>query len=206
MIISTINSHIIDRLKRIKRAADTSINVYGPGAARPKGDMEPPCFVVSHYLDTIEDTRMARRFLDDYEGSDTEATFIWPYGENDSNEPLEITGPESWTHRKWPLPIVLYYQIDIKTVDEDHAGQLSLMLLRLFPKGYNILLDDNWIKFQPEGHPVNLDEVDKPLFWRAHRFVVTGAWVNALESDEVVSLSEYNWQVGFMPETLEEAL
>lgn len=201
-IIKTIDTHIIDRLERIKRAANTPINVYGPGAARPKGDMEPPCFVVSHYLDPIEDTGMSRRFLDDYEASQKTAIFIWPYGENDSNEPVEIIGPESWTHRKWPLPIFLYYQIDVKAIDEDQAGQLSLMLLRLFPKGYNTLLDGNWIKFRPEGHPTNLDEVDKPLFWRAHRFVVSGAWVDALESDEVASLAEYDWQV---KETLEEA-
>ncbi len=205
-IINTIDTHIIDRLKRIKVATNTSINVYGPGAARPKGDMEPPCFVVSHYLDAVEDADVARRFLDDYEASATEATYIWPYGENDSSEDIEIVGPASWTHRKWPLPIILYYQIDIKAVDEDHAEQLNLMLLRLFPKGYNLLLDDNYIKFRPDGHPTNLDDVDRPLFWRAHRYVVTGAWVESLESDEVASLAEYNdWQIGFMPENEEEA-
>ncbi|MFA6198734.1 MAG: hypothetical protein WC734_06335 [Patescibacteria group bacterium] len=183
-MIALVDTHIIEQLQRVKRE-DISVTVYGPGAARPKGKMVPPCYAVSHYMPPQPDMTKTRPYLDDYEPSDKQAVVIYPKAFDENGDPIEITGPDSWTHRKWPIPHNLFYQIDLVATDQNEAYALYLGLVEALPIPYMFRIGSCAVKMIEAAKPANLNEVEKPLFRSSYSYKCSNVWTARSLSDTV---------------------
>lgn len=193
-MIALVDEYIITQLQRLKRGT-TPVNVYSPGAARPKGKMVPPCYAVSHYMPPQPDMTKTRPYLDDYAPSATQATVIYPKAFDENGDPIEITGPDSWTHRKWPIPHNLFYQVDLIAADQDAAYALYLGLTEALPIPYMFRIGSCAVKMIEAGKPANLDEVEKPLFRSAYSYQVSNVWTARSLSDTVPGMKTIDRQL-----------
>jgi hypothetical protein len=192
-MIALVDAHIIAQLQRLKRGT-VPVPVYGPGAARPKGKMTPPCYAVSQFMSPMLDMALSRPYLDDYEPSATQATVIYPNAFDENGDPITITGPDSWTHRKWPLPHKLFYQIDIIATDQDEAYGLYLGLSEALPLPYTFRIGSCAVKMIGVGTPANLNEVEKPLFRYAYSYKVSNVWTARSISETVPGIKSFDAQ------------
>ncbi len=199
-MIAAVDAHIIAQLQRLKRGT-VPVNVYGPGAARPKGTKIPPCYAVSHFMPPQPDLELTRPYLDDYTPSAAQATVVFPKAFDENGAPVTITGPDSWTHRKWPLPHNLYYQIDLIATDNDEAYALYLGLAEAIPTPYMFRIGSCAVKMTMIGKPANLDEAEKPLFRSAYSYKVSNVWTARSISDTVPGIKSIDRQLSLVEPT-----
>ena len=196
-MIALVDAHIIAQLQRLKRGS-VPIPVYGPGAARPKGDMTPPCYSVSHFMPPQPDVSLTIPYLDDYTPSAEQATVLFPNAFNENGNPITITGPDSWTHRKWPLPHNLFYQIDLLATDQDEAYSLYFGLSEALPIPYFFRIGSCAVKMTETSKPANLDDVEKPLFRSAYSYKVSNVWTTRSISETVPGIKSIDRQLSLV--------
>jgi hypothetical protein len=190
-MIGSVDQYLLDRLSLIKIDGE-SVTVYGFGPERPKGKTVPPCIALSKPLPFSMDLDRARPHLEVWDPSEETATINVPevnvYAEFISQHGAEITGPESWDWSPFPTPIKLHYQVDLLAAEQESMAGLTLMLLAAIPPWHRPVIDDVQVIFEAE-EPVNLDELEKPLFRTAVRYTVHNVWVDRLETTMVKSIT-----------------
>jgi hypothetical protein len=173
-IFTAIDEFIVAGLEKLKLGGE-KVKVYPPGAARDKGQTEYPCYAVKRYLPAAQDMKRAMPHMEVFCPSDEQQTISFP----EYTHLPDVTGPENWTLRKFPTPYEMYLQIDVLAVAPAQADVMILFLAEAIPS-YSAEIQRQNIRFYPHGDPTNLDELAKPLFWTAARYLVTNIWVDRI--------------------------
>ena len=177
-MIASVDQHIIDRLKVVKKGGK-SITVYGPGPARPKGKMDARCYIVSHYLPPQVDVERSKPYFEEATPSTQQATVAYPKAVDEFGDPVMITGPDHWTFRKFRMPYILSYQIDVVATTLTDSYSLIIGLGEVMRMPYAPKIDGCGVLMTMQGTPANLDEIEAPLFRSAYRYRVSNVWIES---------------------------
>ena len=177
-MIASVDKHIIDRLKLVKKGGK-SVQVYGPGAARPKGPMDTRCYILSHYLPPQVDVERSKPYLEEATPSTQQATVAYPKAVDEFGDPVMITGPDHWTFRKLRMPYILSYQIDVVATTLVDSYALIIGLGEVMRMPYSPKIDGCGVLFTQTETPANLDEIEAPLFRSAYRYKVSNVWIES---------------------------
>jgi len=193
-MIALVDAYIILQLQRFKdKDTKIPVPVYGPGAARAKGKADFVRYEVRHFMPPQPDLTQTRPYLDDYQPSVAQATVIYPKAFDQNGDPIQITGPDSWTHRKWPLPHNLFYQIDAVATDQDEAYALYLGLAEALPIPFYFYVGSCAVKMiAASSNPAIMDEIEKPLFRSVYRYKVSNVWTQRSISDVVPGIKSFD--------------
>lgn len=172
-MIAAVDTYIEERLGRI-RHGDGALKIYGFGAARPKGKTEYPCMALTRLGSFSYDMTQARPHFDVFTASEDEFTYEIPDWQGGG----ELTGPESWSWQPCPTPVILTYQVDLLAATKAHADGLPAMLFEALPVPFRPEIDGRHVLMVPDGDPMNLDELEKPVFRTAVRFEVRNVWID----------------------------
>jgi hypothetical protein len=189
-MIAAIDQFFVDRLVRIT-VDGTGLQAYAPGASRPKGKTALPCASVSLILGPYPDPKASRPHIDVFTPSQEERTIVIPAGQLGGGE---YTGPAEWTWKKCPTPVEMIYQVDLETAEEAHMQALLLLILEALPVPYTAAINGQNVRILPEGTPTNLDELAKPLFRTAFRYLVTNVWIERLAGMTKPSIAEVDME------------
>jgi len=107
-----------------------------------------------------------------------------------------ITGPASWEWSKYPTPMIMRYQVDILSSIRSHVSAIELLMLEALPEKYTPTINNIPVSIILDGEPINLDELENPLFRSAFRYEITNVWVNRLVSNTVPSISRLELELG----------
>lgn len=196
-MIASVDQHIIDRLKLVRKGGK-SVTVYGPGAARPKGKMDTRCYVVSHYMPPQVDIARAKPYLEEATPSDEQATVVYPGAYDENGQQVSITGPDHWTFRRLRTPHILHYQIDVAAPVLADYYALYVGLSEVLPMPYSFRIGDCGILMDEADKPMNLDEIEAPLFRSAYRYRCSNVWIQHSKSWIVPGIKSIDMQVGDM--------
>jgi len=191
-MIAAIDQYFVGRLVRITMDG-TDLKVYGPGASRPKGKTTTPCAAVSLVLGPYVDIKATRPQIDVFTPSTAEQTIVIP---NDRLGGGEYTGPASWTWKQCPIPVEMIYQVDLEAVETAHMQALMLLINEALPMPLTAAINGQNVRILPQGHPTNLDELEKPLFRTAFRYLVTNVWIERLAGMTKPSIAEVDMDFG----------
>lgn len=193
-MIQSVDQHIVDRLKLVKKGGK-SITVYGPGAARPKGKMDTRCYIVSRYLPPQVDVARAKPYLEEATPSAQQATVVYPKAFDENAQPVTITGPDSYTFRKLRIPHLLHYQIDVVATTLTDADALYIGLSEVLTMPYSFKIGACQINMTEADKPMNLDEIEAPLFRSAYRYRVSNVWIQRSKSWTVPGIKSIDMQM-----------
>lgn len=180
-MIAAVEQHIIDRLKLVKKGGK-AVTVYGPGAARPKGKQDTRCFILSRFLPPQLDTVRSKPYLEEAEPSTQQATVTFPNAYDENGQPVTITGPDHYTFRKLRLPHVLHYQIDISAVTLTDLDAMYVGLSEVLEMPYAFKIGVCPIMMTEADKPMDLSEIEAPLFRSAYRYRVSNVWIKRSKS------------------------
>lgn len=102
-------------------------------------------------------------------------------------DPVEVTGPASWTVKPFPTPIDICYEFRTRATNSQHRDQLALKAIQLFHGAICLHVGDQR-PLVMLGEPHNLDQRAKPLFEMSTLLWVYEVWVERLESYTVPSI------------------
>ena len=197
-MIADVDSHIVTRLKKFKIGSSTTLNVYGPGAARDIGETSMPCIAISHNLPPQIDDDLSLPHHDVFAAStrtvdtpipeDGNIYLDWIEKNNDGSATIE--GPEEYTWARYPTPIKLHYQIDLLAATQAHMTTMQQLMLEAIPPGYAPTIKGYAVRFYPYGDQSILDDLENPLFRTAYRYVVENVWVSRLTQHIVPGIVE----------------
>ena len=180
-MLASVDQHITDRLKLVKKGGK-SVTVYGPGASRPKGKMDTRCYVVSRFLPPQVDIVRSKPYLEEATPSAEQATVVYPKAFDEDGQPVTITGPDYYTFRKLRIPHILHYQIDVLATTQTDADALYIGLSEVLTMPYSFKIGQCPIIMTEADKPVNLDELEAPLFRSAYRYRVSNVWIQRTHS------------------------
>jgi len=185
-MIAAVESHVLERLGKIKKSSNAYVRVYGPGANRPKGITEYPSIAVQRWVQFDYDSPRARPYLDVFTPSAKTYKYTIPewFGGG------ELEGPESWSWKKLPTPVFLTYQVDLLAEQQGHVDGLLLALFEAFPIPYRAEVDGGTILMLQVGDTINLNELEKPLFRTAIRYEISNIWVDRAKTFEVPGIQD----------------
>jgi hypothetical protein len=207
MILTSIDTHIVNRLKKIKVNSQNP-TVFGPGDARTFGETTFPCFSVSRISPLQVDMERYNHFLDVFTADDTEGSYIVPdegvYQEWIADNGQTIGGTTSWTRRKIQIPVFIDYQVDVLATTITHRDYLELGLVEALPAFYRATVEGQDIILRKDGDAILLDDVDAPLFRTAHRYNVSNIWLQRTPNFEDLSITDITMQQEAVEEIEEE--
>jgi len=172
-MIAAVDAYIEERLGRIKRG-DNALKIYGFAAARPKGKTEYPCMALTRLGAFAYDMAQARPHFAVFTPSEDEFTYEIPEWQGGG----ELTGPASWSWQPCPMPVILTYQVDLLAENKAHADGMPAMLFEALPVPFRPEIEGRHVLILPDGDPMNLDELEKPVFRTAVRFEVRNVWID----------------------------
>ena len=168
---------------------------YPPGAERPKGITAFPCIAGSWYLPPAVDVAGTRPQHEVFMASDEQQTVEIPEWLGGG----ESTGPVEWTVKPCPVPHKLHLQLDLLAAKEAHAVAMNLLMLEAIPLPYSFELPDGrWARMLPDGDPLNLDELEAPLFRTAYKYEISNVWIDRQAAYTVPSIRETDIDFGVM--------
>jgi len=204
MILASIDTFIVNRLKKIK-VNNQDPTVYGPGDARAFGETVFPCFAVSRISPLYVDMAQYNHFTDVFVANDTNGRYVVPeegiYRQWILDHGQIIGGTSSWTRRKMQIPVLIDYQIDVLATKIEHRDYLELGLVEALPAFYRATIEGQNVIFRKDGDPVLLDAVDTPLFRTAHRYEVSNIWLQRTPYFETSSITGITMQQEAVRET-----
>lgn len=195
-MIEAVDKHLVDRLSRIK-VGGQPVAVYGPAQTRPPNKKIYPCLSLSRYMDPVEDPELARPYLDKFVPSEELEMLTIKYQPAyckvmPDGKDLVLSGPKSWTVRKYPTPVKLFYQLDIEATTDADILSLTRMLFRALPMPYAGQVNEIWFKMRSDGPPATLDTIEKPIFRTARRYIVTNVWEEREDIRTVPGITKFD--------------
>lgn len=174
-MIDAVDTHINARLgKRLFEGNPITVYPYLP--SREHGETVYPCKAWTRR--TVEpDRTKARPNCEVFIPSETEI-------EIDVQQNMgggTLTGPESYTEKPYPIPVHIVYEIHVLATTEAHSESLTEGLIQLFPPGYMPTIDGQTPYFEL-GEPLDLDELEAPVFRKGFILSVSDVWVDAIDS------------------------
>jgi hypothetical protein len=103
----------------------------------------------------------------------------------------DVTGPESWSVKRYPTPWRILYQVDLRTTVEAHAIGLTPFVLDSIPDGHWPIIAPDFAPVFHREPPQILDELAKPEYWRAFRWWVGPVWIDRITSYTVQPITEF---------------
>jgi len=207
MILASIDTFIVNRLKKIKINNQNPV-VYGPGDARAFGEAVFPCFAVSRVSPLQVDMAQYNHFIDVFVANDTDGRYVVPeegiYQQWLLDHERIIGGASSWTRRKMQIPVSIDYQVDVLATKLEHRDYLELGLIEALPAFYRATIEGQNVIFRKDGDPVLLDAVDAPLFRAAYRYEASNIWLQRTPSFETSSITNITMQQEAVGEIIEE--
>ncbi len=199
-MIAQVEAFFLARLAMIE-LDDVAIKIYGPGSFRDFGDTELPCIAVTQLIPPSIDHSLSMPHQDVWTPSVEEQVFDIPTTGNIYAAYIEehgstITGPASWEWSKYPTPMIMRYQVDILSSIRSHVSAVELLMLEALPEKYTPMINNIPVSIILDGEPINLDELENPLFRSAFRYEITNVWVNRLVSNTVPSISRIELELG----------
>lgn len=191
MIVTAIDTYISNRLKKIK-VNGASATVYGPGDVRDFGQTSIVCFAVSRVSGLQVDREEYVHWMDVFTPSVATQTTTIPdiglYGPWIDVNGNTITGPTSWTAKKFPIPMTIDYQIDVLATKLTHRDLLEMALAEAMPYVLRATIEGQNIQFLEDEYPLVLDDLEAPLYRTAHRYSVSNIWIQRTPSQSVAPI------------------
>ncbi|MEW6352384.1 MAG: hypothetical protein AB1646_25305 [Thermodesulfobacteriota bacterium] len=189
-MIQAVTDHIVTRLSGMKLYVGGQVRplkVFPPGPHREQGITEFPSVAVS-LVDMQVDTAKARPHEEVFTPSaeQIEAEIAHSLGGG------TMTGPDTFLITKYPTPVRLLYQVDLRATKPAHMTPMLGMVLEALPVGYQPRIGDKWVLFDLL-EAKNLDELAKPQFWTAFRYWVHDVWIERFGSYEVGSITDIDF-------------
>jgi hypothetical protein len=177
-IIADIDQWFVERLQTLYHGGEL-IPVYPPGAwPRDVGETKYPCYAMKRYIKPRIDVKRARSHEVTFTPSVEQQTITFP--EYMHLDP--VSGPKEWTVKPLPTPYELGYQIDCLAANDAQALFLAFNLSRSIPVPSRPTIGtEPPLLITPDGDPENLDDLAKPRFWTAQRYLVSNIWIDRIE-------------------------
>lgn len=191
MILTAIDTYISNRLKKIK-VNGVAVTVYGPGDVRDFGRTSIVCFAISRISGLQVSRESYVHWMDVFTPSAASQTTTIPetgiYGPWIEEHGNTLTGPASWTARKFPIPTTVDYQIDVLATKITHRDLLEMALAEAMPYVLRATIEGQNIQFLEDEYPLVLDDLEAPLYRTAHRYTASNIWVSRTPSQSVGSI------------------
>lgn len=192
MILASLDTFIVGRLQMVKVDSEP-ITVYGPGDVRSFGKTAFVCYAVSRISGLRFDREQYVYHQDVFTGSEEEVVIVIPeeapFGPWINEHGNTITGPSSWTAKKFPIPVTIDYQIDVIATQIGHRDYLELALVEALPYVFRAEIEGQYVHFHQDESPTIMDELDIPLFRSVYRYTVSNIWVERTAIMDVASIT-----------------
>jgi hypothetical protein len=176
MAIVDLDNHILQRLALIQLGT-AAVPVYAYDVYRAKGITRYPCIAIERQSVQIryEDSKP---FVDLYVASVAQQT-ITVQRELGGGE---MTGPQSYTRKKFPTPVNVHYMLDLfATTRIQSDAMLELLIGEVIPPGYQPKIGSRYVTFV-YSEITNLDKLEHPIFRNHCRWMVTDFYLDKLDS------------------------
>lgn len=188
-MLNLLDEHIASRLALI--GFDGSpVTVYPYIPFRDHGQTVYPCIGFKRHEHTVRDADKrpdCKLFIP----GDTDVTIDVP---RSMGGDLTETGPETYTEKPFPTPLDLIYEIQVQATDPTQQTSLIEMVLQTFPPGYQCIIGTQAPLFV-HGRPLNLDDLDVPVFKTSFLITVKDCWLDRLEADTRTSIQTVDFDI-----------
>jgi hypothetical protein len=93
-----------------------------------------------------------------------------------------VTGPQGFTRKPYPTPVVVTYEIHTLATVKAHADYLLTAMYSAIPAGYSPTMADGQRPIFCHDKPICLDDLDKPEFRTSYLFDIRPVWIDRLEA------------------------
>lgn len=188
-MIEIIDAHIEAQLEKITHeGSPVTVYSYLPDVDDPE-TVFPSIGMTRHTVSP--DSEKARPNCEIFVPSETEVT-IDVQADMALNE--QLTGPESYTEKPYPTPVVMVYEIRTLATEKTDSDNLVEGVVQVLPPGYVPKINDQ-TPFFTITESTDLDDLDVPLYSKAFSLTVTDVWVDAIESWERQPILEIDLEV-----------
>lgn len=188
-MLTQLDEHIASRLALIGFDGEP-VTVYPYIPFREHGKTVYPCIGFKRHEHMIRDASKrpdCRVFVP----GDEEVTVDVAPG---MGLPTTETGPDRYTEKPFPTPIELIYEIQVQATDPVQQTALIELVLQTFPPGYQCSIGSQAPLFV-HGRPMNLDELDVPIYKTSFLITIKDCWLDRLESDSRSSLQTVDFDI-----------